>query len=76
VYALRAARADDEPLIGECVLSDMAHQMLDLHRPEDALEGFTRPVRSNDHTIGPSIEEVHAFIRGGRHLLRSAVADG
>ncbi len=38
VYALRAARAADEPLLGGCVLGDMARQMLDLHRPDDALE--------------------------------------
>jgi transcriptional regulator with XRE-family HTH domain len=38
VYALRAARAADEPLIGGCILGDMARQMLDLCRPDDALE--------------------------------------
>jgi hypothetical protein len=38
VYALRAARAADEPLIAGCVLGDMARQMLDLLRPDDALE--------------------------------------
>jgi len=38
VYALRASRAADEPLIGGCVLGDMARQMLDLRRPDDALE--------------------------------------
>jgi transcriptional regulator with XRE-family HTH domain len=38
VYALHAARAADEPLIAACVLGDMARQMLDLFRPDDALE--------------------------------------
>jgi transcriptional regulator with XRE-family HTH domain len=38
VYALRAARAADEPLVAGCVLGDMARQMLDLLRPDDALE--------------------------------------
>lgn len=38
VYALRAAHGADEPLIAGCVLGDMARQMLDLHRPGDALE--------------------------------------
>jgi transcriptional regulator with XRE-family HTH domain len=38
VYALRAARAADEPSIAACVLGDMARQMLDLLRPDDALE--------------------------------------
>ncbi|MGH2941987.1 MAG: helix-turn-helix domain-containing protein [Solirubrobacteraceae bacterium] len=38
VYALRAAHGADEPLIAGCVLGDMARQMLDLRRPDDALE--------------------------------------
>jgi hypothetical protein len=38
VYALRAAHGAGEPLIAGCVLGDMARQMLDLRRPDDALE--------------------------------------
>jgi transcriptional regulator with XRE-family HTH domain len=38
VYALRVARAAGEPLFAGCVLGDMARQMLDLLRPDDALE--------------------------------------
>ena len=50
VYALRAARAADEPFIAGCLLGDMARQMLDLRRPDDALE----LVRIGLDEVGPT----------------------